>query len=54
MSRPSAAWIETKINELKINPGARHLFRERGSWRSCGAYAAAWFGRYLAGRAAGE
>ena len=54
MNESALRRLGSKIKELKIIPGASHLFEEPGKLEEVAHHAAAWFSRYLAGRAAGE
>src|SRR5438477_309033 len=44
--------LGSRTKELKIIPGASHLFEEPGKLEEVAHYAAEWFGRYLTGAAA--
>ena len=48
MNRDAMAWMKGKT-ELKIVPGATHLFEERGALAQVAGLAADWFTTYLAG-----
>jgi len=49
LNRAAQAQLEA-TNELRIIPGASHLFEEPGALEQVAGAAAEWFGRYLEGR----
>lgn len=50
MNEEAYAWLRCK-KEIKIVPGASHLFEEPGTLEEVAQLAAEWFGRHLRPRA---